>query len=268
MKKIANKIQEYLATNKGSYFVEKIFILSRIIELGYHNRNPNMKVNGETRLLFQLSKLKSNFNVVFDVGANVGEYSLFLKNILNPEKIFAFEPVPKIYDLLEINCQSYKNIFIKNIALNDNDKPIKFHYSPSASYLSSSVVSVFKKDVEEIFVSSVRGDDFCKLNMIEKIDFLKIDTEGNDFNVLKGFDQILSKGSIRIIQFEYGPFSIYSKNLLKDHFDLLVSKGYIIGKIYPKHVHFMDYSSNNENFILSNFVAIRKEDNELFQLLK
>ena len=110
MKKIANKIQEYLATNKGSYFVEKIFILSRIIELGYHNRNPNMKVNGETRLLFQLSKLKSNFNVVFDVGANVGEYSLFLKNILNPEKIFAFEPVPKIYDLLEINTLSPMNL--------------------------------------------------------------------------------------------------------------------------------------------------------------
>lgn len=268
MKKIAKKIQEYIASNKGSYFVEKIFILSRIIELGYHNRNPNMKINGETRLLFQLSKLKSNFNVVFDVGANVGEYSLFLQNILKPKKIFAFEPVPKIYDLLEINCQSYKNIFIKNIALNDNDKPIKFHYSPSASYLSSSVVSVFKKDVEEIFVSSVSGDDFCKVNMIEKIDFLKIDTEGNDFNVLKGFDKILSKGNIRIIQFEYGPFSIYSKNLLKDHFDLLVSKGYIVGKIYPNYVHFMDYSSNNENFILSNFVAIKKEDDELLQLLK
>ena len=79
---------------------------------------------------------------------------------------------------------------------------------------------------------------------------------------------MLENKKIRIIQFEYGPFSIQTKDLLKNHFELLNSHGYIIAKIYPNHLSFMNYNYRDENFILSNYIAIQREDQELLELLK
>jgi FkbM family methyltransferase len=64
------------------------------------------------------------------------------------------------------------------------------------------------------FMKTVTGEDYMKENHIESIDFIKIDTEGHELPILKGFGDSLYK--IKMIQFEYGPITIKCKIKLED----------------------------------------------------
>ncbi len=263
--KIIDSFKLLIAKNKRNFFIKKLHTFARVIEKGYQNANPDMKINGETFFIKKLSKIK--IKTVFDVGANKGDWSIFIDKYLNFDLLYAFEPIPQVFEKL-INNEFQNKINFNNIALGNENTKLQFSYIPDASYLSSASVTIRQGSILIPDILSVRGDDFCKSNHIDYIDFLKIDTEGHDYKVLLGFQEMLENKKIRIIQFEYGPFSIQTKDLLKNHFELLNSHGYIIAKIYPNHLSFMNYNYRDENFILSNYIAIQREDQELLELLK
>ena len=100
---------------------------------------------------------------------------------------------------------------------------------------------------------------------IEAIDFLKIDTEGMDLRVIKGFGDELQK--VKVIQFEYGIFNISSHDLLADFFSHLTTRGFSIGKIFPRHVDFFAYDWPMENFFGANFLAVHQSETELISKL-
>ena len=64
-------------------------------------------------------------------------------------------------------------------------------------------------------------DDYCASKGIERIDFLKIDVEGAEHRVLKGLSKMIDGDGVACVQFEYGPFSLDTRFLLKDYFALL-----------------------------------------------
>ena len=68
---------------------------------------------------------------------------------------------------------------------------------------------------------------------------MKIDTEGYESEVLKGFSGIMSQ--INVIQFEYGKANLFAKYFLKDYFSDYSDK-YYIGKLYPNGVDFIRIS--------------------------
>lgn len=206
------------------------------------------------------------FDCIFDVGANVGEWSIGASEEFKPNKMFAFEPIPRTYDLLVKNIVNH-NIKAKNIALSNINGQIEFYFSFERSYLSTSLSQSDDCKFLKTICPVQRGDDYCQYLNIENIDFLKIDTEGNDFKVLKGFEEKLKNGKIRLIQFEYGPFSIVSKDLLKDFYDFLNQYGYVIGKIYPGYIDLRNFHIHSENFILSNYIAFKSDDLEMKKLL-
>ena len=72
----------------------------------------------------------------------------------------------------------------------------------------------FKKiqDYEEIEVQTQQIDNFCKLNNIERIDLLKLDTDGTEYEILLGAEKLLSEGKIGLIYTEISGF--------KNKFDL------------------------------------------------
>ena len=70
-----------------------------------------------------------------------------------------------------------------------------------------------------------------------EISLLKIDTEGYESEVLKGFRRIISR--INVIQFEYGKANLFSKYFLKDYFNDYYNDFYI-GKLYPNGVDFYE----------------------------
>ena len=90
-----------------------------------------------------------------------------------------------------------------------------------------------------------------------------MDVEGLEGAVLRGFTRTLDQRRIEVVQFEYGRASILTKILLRDLYEILSSRGYEVGKIYPDHVEFREYAFAHEDFLGPNYLAVRKERGDL-----
>ena len=112
-----------------------------------------------------------------------------------------------------------------------------------------------------------KGGDYVQEKGIETIDFLKIDTEGSENLVLEGFIDILKKGEVKVIQFEYGYINIISKFLLYDFYQFFNELRYTIGKVYPKRVEFKEYNLKDENFLGPNYVAVKSSETDIIESL-
>lgn len=239
--------------------------IAKTISHALENKNNDNNLSGEYRIWEVLKN--QPIHTIFDVGANVGEWSKYVASKLPLAEIHAFEPVEETYERLKINTKSLSTLKSNNFALSDKKEDIQFNYYPTGSFFSSIYDNQLGKEAQKLTIACIRGDHYCLENDIEQIDFLKIDTEGSEHKVLKGFSRMLSEGKIKIIQFEYGDMCIDSGFLLKDYFQLLESYDFSIGKIYPKWVEFGGYGKNMENFILSNFLAVHKSQSSLIKSL-
>ena len=119
---------------------------------------------------------------------------------------------------------------------------------------------------EKIKCKVIKGADYVTDHKIHSIDFLNIYIEGNDFRVIKGFEENLHL--IKVIQLEYGIFNIQSKDLLKDFYNYLEEMGFIVGKIFSQHIDFIPYHFTMENFHGGNFLAINKRNKDIVNLYK
>lgn len=234
----------------------------------YENRNHDVYSNGEARLLKRISKI--NPKTILDVGANIGGYSLIAHKFLKNATIYSFEPVLNTFNLLKNNTEhiSDKTINLINKGLYKENIKKQINLYPAHTHSSLFDIKGINNSVKEtVEIDLISGDNFMRDNNIEYIDFLKLDVEGAEMDVLNGVENALKNKTIRLIQFEYGYINITTKNLLVDYYDFFAKYDYIIGKIYPKKVKFRDYSFYHEDFIGPNFVAIHKSDNELKNLL-
>lgn len=137
--------------------------------------------------------------VVFDVGAHLGQTAFtFLKR--NPAAlIHCFEPAPANYTYLQSAMVAWKNTTLWKLALSSRAGTALLHLKEVSS-THSLVNSNGSKEVEKVEVQTV--DAFCYLHDIDKIHFLKIDTEGADLEVLKGAEEMLGQSKIDFIQVE------------------------------------------------------------------
>ncbi|WP_372370958.1 FkbM family methyltransferase [Candidatus Uabimicrobium sp. HlEnr_7] len=139
----------------------------------------------ETTDLF--CELLDKSKVFIDVGANTGIYSLIAAAKKND--VYAFEPVPSIYESLQKNIKlnGYSNIEHFPHAIADRCEPLQL-YIPASTAIptSSSLISGFKADCESICVDSYTLDSFVEKNKIKTLDILKIDAEGAEIQVLYG----------------------------------------------------------------------------------
>lgn len=229
------------------------------------NKNNDQATNGEFWLMKKLAE--AGVNVIFDGGANIGKWSLEADKLFNNGKIYAFEPMPEVFKKLQENVAGRSNINIFPLALSNQKGTLTFNYYPNQILFSSIYTHFSAREAQAVNVTAIDGDSFCVENNISEIDFLKLDVEGAEHLVLKGFKKMLEAQKIRVIQFEYGIVSIDSKFLLKDYFDLLTPFGYVLGKIYPNYVDFSPYHWTAENFIGPNYVAVRKSDLTLINAL-
>lgn len=184
--------------------------------------------NNKRKILdFFKKKFDQNIINVIDVGGHKGEtINFFLKNF-NIGKLFVFEPNKNLYDLL-IKKFSQKNIFIFNYGAGFKKEKKKLNISIDSSsstinninmntnyfkrkkkFLSLKNNSSYFVDVQEINVINL--SEFI-LSKQDKIDVLKIDTEGYEFNILRGINKLDFK-KIDFIYFEH-------------HYDLMIDKGY------------------------------------------
>jgi len=102
-------------------------------------------------------------------------------------------------------------------------------------------------------------DSYCNRGGISHIDYLKVDVEGHDLNVLLGAQSMLNQGLIRYIQFEYSSGWIDNRFYLFDAYNFLQDFAYKLYKITSNGCIILDeYSEIEENFRLKNFLATRE----------
>jgi len=127
-------------------------------------------------------------DVIIDVGANVGYYTLQLSQYLgNTGKIISIEPDPETCDTLKKNCQlnNLKNIIIHNCAISSKTGVITLYKSETHSGESSIYSTSIENKKSSISIPSYSLDDLLNTKY-SKIDFIKIDVEGAELDVLKG----------------------------------------------------------------------------------
>ncbi|MDG5469921.1 FkbM family methyltransferase [Deltaproteobacteria bacterium IMCC39524] len=241
-----------------------------LLHVAYNNlgilKCENNIVSGEHFLATKV--LKKNLcnietPVMFDVGANVGKYSRMLAKEFPSARIYAFEPNINTYKQLVDNVGDVGKCY--NVGMGEEQKAEKiFTYSDS---LASSHASIYgdvfrtfhkRDDIVGIDFQLTSLDLFCEMEKITKIDFLKIDTEGNELNVLKGAEQILADGKIKIIQFEFGECDVFSRVFLRDFYEILSAyKMYRLDS--NRLIPLFAYESTNEIFRFQNFIAVRND---------
>jgi hypothetical protein len=101
------------------------------------------------------------------------------------------------------------------------------------------------------------GDSVAAKLGVSHIDVLKIDVEGMEERVLRGFGRMFDEGRIDVVQFEYGRVSILNHFLLADAYRFFEGHGFTVGKIFPRWVDFRNYDMNDEDFAGPNYLACR-----------
>lgn len=149
-----------------------------------------------------MEKLLPNLKVetFFDVGANVGQTVLGMRALQPDAHIYAFEPIRASYDQLTETAGQLEKVECFNLALSESSSSVNMLAKGTSS--NNRVVSRSGGDTEE--VRTVTGDSFCEERGIDHIDYLKIDTEGHELQVLQGFRNMTSEFRIDMIELEAG----------------------------------------------------------------
>jgi FkbM family methyltransferase len=253
--------------NKTSLKRILLGVINRLHDKLSNSNNADISSNGELRFVQEyISTLtnKSEGYIFFDIGANKGEYtSLLIQLIKNKSSnyvIHMFEPVEASYQNILKNIQEQNNIILNKVGVSDSAGSLDIYYNKSGSPLAS----LYQRDIEEYNISLnqhekinlIRLDSYIQEKNVKHIHLLKIDVEGHEVSAFNGLGDSLNNSFIDIIQFEYGGANLDSRTYLKDFFKLFESKGFKLFKIQKNSLEPTEYRAVLENFKHSNFLAI------------
>jgi FkbM family methyltransferase len=236
----------------------------RFYQNAYENFNYDPTQNGE----YDLLRILSEFNIayIFDVGANHGNWTNEARSHFPAAHIHAFEIVGTTFNILQKNAAN--TAVLNNFGLHEHSGEIDVFIDSKRDDLASTVrnanLVVGTLSIQKAAIMS--GDEYCATNHISYIDLLKIDVEGAEMNVMKGFRSNIEGLNIGVIQWEYNECAIPERVLVKDFYDLL-GGGYVIGKLYPGFVDFRPYSYTLERFMGPNFVAVNRLREDIIRRL-
>ncbi len=189
--------------------------------LGFHNYSPP-SVSGETRIVNERVP-RNGEPVVFDVGANTGDWSALVLKANKLAKIHAFEPQPALAAHI---AATYPDIAVNNLAVGDLAGVLDLY--DYADHPGSQHASLLKGVIDTIHggtprvtkVPVITLDEYCGKHDVKRIDFLKIDVEGFELAVLRGAKEMLARGQIEAIQFEFNEMNVPGRTFLLDFMNL------------------------------------------------
>jgi FkbM family methyltransferase len=176
-------------------------------------------------------------NIVFDVGANVGQSARSFRANFPDAKIYSFEPVDTTYRRLERELRGYANIQTSKLALGAESGPgtMVLEGISEMHFLRRNASGMPSGDapVEDVAVETL--DNFCRSQGIERINYLKIDTEGADLDVLIGAEAMLRAQQVDLIEAECG---MNGRNKRHVGLDILIrfleERNYLLFGIYEQ----------------------------------
>lgn len=193
---------------------------------------------------------------IFDVEANVGDWSRATLNIFNSESIslYMFEPLEATFKILKRNIRDNTRCFYVNTALGDKEGVLNLSYD----FESQGSAGVFLNGLKTEKVNVTTLNEYCLKNEIKKIDFLKMDVQGYEYQILHGADMFIKNRLIDFIQFEIDETCINNRIFFKDFWLLLNNNYKIYHSLYNGLVEIKNYDASLENFRCMNYLAILK----------
>jgi len=250
-RKFKQWVLSILATKKFQPFFRKLHWIA-LKGMNYGSANSPQE-SGESNVMDELVNELPRNPIIFDVGANRGHYiDLVIKKWGNKNPgLHAFEPDNSCYEILTRKYGNYKNIVVNNFALGDESGTATLFSEQEGAVNATLVGSDLNTGmITEVDVQTI--DEYCRANNITVIDFLKIDTEGFEINVLKGAQEMIRKGAIHRIQLEHGSRqSLIMGASLYSYGQLL--KGYELFHIKQDGLYKTEVLPENEIYYNSNY---------------
>jgi len=202
VRNVKNYSFSHLQTDYAEVFGNKLFLNKKGLALSISHYGTYEE--SEAKIMEEKIKVG---NIVVDVGANIGLHTLNMARIVgNTGRVFAFEPDPSNFEILEKNVKinNYQNIILEQKAVGDkngrttlyqSDHPGMHRIFPQTKQAKGQV-QVELTSLDKYFIDS---------NLADKINFIKIDVEGLEFSVLKGMKNILKNNKKIKILFEFMP---------------------------------------------------------------
>lgn len=148
--------------------------------------------------------LRSDEPVIFDVGANEGQSIEWFQVVFPHAKIFSFEPGPSAFDVLKKKYSNKENVRLFDFGLgahNEKGTLQENSYSNMSSLLALDDLG-WGTIIRQTPIEIKTVDQVCLENEIDMLDILKIDTQGFDFEVIKGAEKTIEQNRIGLILFE------------------------------------------------------------------
>lgn len=238
--------------------------LSCIYSEVYSGFSYDFRKNGELAIIKALpSIVGASKPVIFDVGANVGDWTNLLKQFLPNADVHCFEISPKTFANLKKNTAQLSDIHLNNFGLSDKEGEMvftDFGENNGGNTLVGNPSFCHRDNAQKSSAILTTGDAYVSKNNVQRIDFLKMDVEGWEYFVLKGFGEFLDPKNISVMQFEYGYAHADVHTLMRDFYNLLAPKGYAIGRLCKNGVDFSPFHFSLNDFKSGpNFVACSPE---------
>ena len=245
VRKVKNYSYLNLQTDYAEVFGNKLFLSKKGLGLSVSHYGTYEEL--EAKIMEE--KIETG-NIVVDIGANIGLHTLNMARIVgNTGQVFAFEPDPSNFEILKKNVKinNYKNIILEQKAVGDkhgrttlyqSDHPGKHRIFPQTEQAKS-----------QVQVELTNLDNYFDSDMIDKINFIKIDVEGMEFGVLKGMKNILKNNKKIKILFEFVPKDTIEAGFIPiELLDYLTSNGFKLYCMDEKTKKLL-YVSNNEEIL-------------------
>ena len=225
----------------------------------------NLNNSGETAVIRKLLRNGADRLTVIDVGANCGQFLNLVTGGLGKrlKEIHSFEPATATFKALQLAAPNCSNIFLNNLALGAELGKQELFYDKECSVLAS----LTKRDLslrhrnfdkhETVEVTTLTN--YCIENNISHIDWLKIDVEGHELDVLYGSSPLFEKNAIEMVTFEFGGCNIDTRTFLRDFYNFFNDLGMRLHRITPSgYFHpIKRYHEIEEQFTAMNYIAFR-----------
>lgn len=159
-------------------------------------------------------------DVVVDIGAHIGSFTVFAAKKAMNGRVFAFEPYKETYDLLvqNITLNNLTNVNLSNIAVSNKETVKKLFVGEGNIGGSSFYKKTYSK--QTVDVSTISPEEIFIKNNLERMNFLKMDVEGAEYDILlNASSEILKKIDKIIIEFHDNVPHGHDYKELKDYLE-------------------------------------------------
>ncbi len=213
--------------------------------------------------------IKKNYQppyCIFDVGANKGQFLGYAMDRMRQTdySIHCFEPSQATFRMLSNNAPADGRIKLNHLGLGKKNCEAVLHYNEQGAEGASLTkrnldhYGIHFDHSETVLLTTL--DDYCLANGVGHIHLLKLDIEGHELDALAGARNMIDGHNIDVILFEFGGCNIDTRRFFRDYWHFFEHTPMDIFRVTPSGylLNIAKYNEEYEQFLYSNFVAIRR----------